>query len=411
MDQFEDSKCEVVVFAGSMNAMPYMYASELRRLGYSVLYLVDAKRSNYLCRPECHYNSVRYPYPPWIVEAVLPSQILVALFPKLFAAWLKWRVGVVRGRKPARFVLNGFFVSLAPYLNTTAIGLSHGSDLDAWADEEHASQLAEAFRRRSVFRFLPRKIAKQLINTVVKRQFRGFLFCKTVLYFPKGFHLRGDRIIDKLVRNGSRYVPRYDMSFEPAACVVRGLPPEAEKLRIVSAVRFKFATFADGGMEENKGNDIIIRGLAHFYKSNPNIEVHFVEKGEDVAHAKTLCYELNLDAVVTWHSEMPLAALLSLYERMDICFDQVGSHWIGAIGGYALYLGKPLIANPELAVRSGVWPEKNPICAAKSVQDVSDWLNKLKERTLREEISRLSMAFAEKYLGPGEAFRKAFEVK
>ena len=29
----------------------------------------------------------------------------------------------------------------------------------------------------------------------------------------------------------------------------------------------------------------------------------------------------------------------------DVCFDQVGSHWIGAVGVYALLLDKPLIAN------------------------------------------------------------------
>ncbi|RPD95630.1 hypothetical protein EGN69_07735 [Pseudomonas monteilii] len=100
----------------------------------------------------------------------------------------------------------------------------------------------------------------------------------------------------------------------------------------------------------------MLRGLALYYELNKNIEIHLVEKGEDFVAAKSLCHELGLSEVVVWHKEMTFKQLLSLYDKADICFDQVGAHWIGAIGGYALWLGKPLIANDEMLIAEGVWP-------------------------------------------------------
>jgi len=67
------------------------------------------------------------------------------------------------------------------------------------------------------------------------------------------------------------------------------------------------------------------------------IKVHFVEKGEDLHYAKEreLCKKLGLENVVIWHKEMPFKDLLALYRDSDICFDQLGDHWIAGIGGYA----------------------------------------------------------------------------
>ena len=56
------------VFLGNMNAMPMMYALELKRVGYEVRYLVDADKRNLLSRPEHQYASINYPYDDWIKE-------------------------------------------------------------------------------------------------------------------------------------------------------------------------------------------------------------------------------------------------------------------------------------------------------------------------------------------------------
>ena len=81
---------------------------------------------------------------------------------------------------------------------------------------------------------------------------------------------------------------------------------------------------------------------------------------------------------------MKFYELLRLYQQSDICFDQVGKHWIGAIGGYALWLGKPLIANDERPVRQGVWSINNPILSAQNEVEVFKNLEYLKNDKLRE---------------------------
>lgn len=91
-------KNKLVVFLGSMNAMPMMYAIELRKMGYDVLYFVDVSRNDALCRPENHYPEIQFPYPPWIIELRLPSQLLLALFPRFFA-WIYRYLVKIKAKK------------------------------------------------------------------------------------------------------------------------------------------------------------------------------------------------------------------------------------------------------------------------------------------------------------------------
>lgn len=405
-------KGKVIVFMGSMNAMPMMYALDLKALGYEVLYFVDAPRENTLCRPEYHYSEISYPYPDWIIEVVLPSQILLPIIPRIAAAWYERKIARTTKKKVGCFVLNGFFTSLAPYLCRTVpkVGLSHGSDLDVWADTLNTSLLSASFRKRSIFRYLPGLFSVILIKLIVERQYFGYLNADVVLYFPAGFSEKGDRVVNALVQGGVGYVPRYDMSFEPARGYTREYKKPSDLLVVISAVRFKYITFPDGCTEENKGNDLIIDGLAKYYRRNRNLRIHFIEKGEDVGLAKALSGKLGLKDVVVWHKEMPLRELLSLYTEADVCFDQVGSHWIGAIGGYALYLGKPLIANPEAAVRAGVWPIDNPVCSATSSEGILHWLTRLEDSGLRSAVSRRSKVFVEDYFTSRLALKATFGI-
>ena len=409
-EKIQLSKDKVIVFMGSMNAMPMMYALELKRLGYEVIYFVDAPRKDSLSRPECHFPEISYPYPNWIVELVLPSQILLPLFPRIFAAQYQRKIRHLTNKGLACFILNGFFCSLAPYLSgsVSKIGLSHGSDLDVWANTEDADILAQSFKGRSIFKYLPRLISNALIKYVVNKQFTGFSRVDRVVYFPRGFSVRGDKVIHRLTALGVRHVPRYDASFEQFQGQSREFKEQSEKLEIFSVVRFIFRTFPDGDPGSNKGNDLIIEGIAKYHSLNPNLCVHFVEKGEDVRYAKELCRTFGLESVVVWHKEMPFKELLVLFGRSDICFDQLGEHWIGA-GMYALFLGKPLIANVGSAVKSGVWPIDNPVCSARNSDEVCEWLVRLENSELRRKLSSRSKEFAEAYLGSGKVLKCLFD--
>lgn len=402
-----------VVFLGGVNAMPMMYALELRKRSIDVVYVVDRPQEDMLSRPENHYPDIGYPYPDWIIEKVLSSQIFLPLFPRLFARWIEGVVRKVRTTKPQAIVLNGFFCSLAPYLwpGQPKIFLPGGSDLDSWADVEGQDVLSETFSGRSIFKYIPfPPLRKNLVKYIVGEQFKGASHCDAVMYFPRGFNAQGDRVLEQLENLGVKYVPRYDISFEPLKYEKRGITHSRGKLVIFSGVRFLFKTFPDGNEGYGKGNDLIIKGLAKYHELNKNIEIHFIEKGEDVASAKALCSEYGLDDVTIWHKEMKFADLLSLYRLADICFDQIGSHWIGAIGFYALWLGKPLIANDLRVVDLGIWPNSAPILSANNAEGVLEKLKFIENFDARLDMSRRAMEFSDKNLGPDVALRSIFEI-
>lgn len=401
-----------IVFMGSMNAMPMMYAIELKKKGYDVLYFVDDPLSNKLNRPENHFVDINYPYPDWIIEIKIKTQMFLPFFRYFFARYLSKKVSKRRRKMPQVYVLNNFFISLIPFLKATSskIALSHGSDLHSWADVDGADNLAESFHKYSLFKFMPKRIAKKLIKIAVSRQFEGLKAADKAIYFPYGFNSSGDKVIDKLRKSGVECHERYDISFEPLKTQSREVKVAGDRLVVFSGVRFNYQTFSEGNAAYSKGNDIIIRGLAKFYRTHKELVVHFVEKGPDVDNAKLLCKQTGLESAVVWHKEMKFTELLDLYAQSDICFDQVGKHWIGAIGGYALWLGKPLIANDCLPVGVGFWPKKNPICSAGTADEIYEWLLRLTEESFRIEISKESKKFAEDYMAPEKLLNDIFKI-
>lgn len=402
-----------IIFIGSMNAMPMMYALELKKKGYEVIYFVDAPASDNLSRPENHFSDIEYPYPDWIIEVDIKTQMLLPFFRKYFAEFLDAKANKIINTPPQAYVLNGFFISLVPSLqeDVPKIALSHGSDLDSWADTDGVEVLSDGFRGYSIFKYVPKFLAKKLIKKAVLRQFNGFESADKVVYFPYGFNSNGDRVVDKLRRRGVACYERYDISFEPLKNQSRNCKETGDKLVVFSGVRFTYDTFSEGNLEYSKGNDLIIKGLAKFYQDHKELVVHFVEKGPDVEKAKLLCKETGLESAVVWHKEMKFTELLELYEQSDVCFDQVGQHWIGAIGGYALWLGKPLIANDNLPVEVGLWPKDNPVCSAGSAENVYEWLCMLKNAECRKEISEKSKAFVECYMAPSKLVSDIFEFE
>lgn len=401
-----------IVFIGSMNSMPMMYAIELKKRGYPVLYFVDVPEDDLLSRPENHFSDISYPYPEWIKEFKVKSQMLIPFSRGLFSSIISKEVSKYSSKKTQVYILNGFFITLAPLLkkrDCKVISLSHGADLHSWADQSLFNKLNTTFVDFSFFKLLPKYLSSKLITLVIKRQYKGFKNSDTVIYFPKSFNEAGDRVIKKLKESNVSCYERYDISFEPLKYESRLYKQSNKALCIFSGVRFIYESFADGNELCNKGNDIMIKGLSLFFKTYKNIEIHFVEKGPDVGKAKKLCDDLGLSPVITWHKEMKFVDLLKLYRKSDICFDQVGKHWVGAIGGYALWLGKPLIANIESPIKLGIWPEINPILNVSDAEGVFNSLMRLKDNKFREKKSLESKEFAAKYFSPLKLINDVFE--
>lgn len=395
MDKLDLAQSGAILFLGTMNAMPMMYALELKKLGQEVIYVVDSPQSDQLSRPEHHYQDISYPYPDWIVEMVLPSQLIVSGAPLLFLSMLRRKIPAKQFKA---VFFGGQFIALAKYFSadTKKIILSYGADLEWFCNPAMVEPLVGEYKSKSFLKFLPESIRRWLLTTIVNRNYQGALHSNDVLFFPRGFSLLGDEMVSRLQERGLQYIPRLDVSFVPLAGFSRDYKPRCGKLKILSPVRFHYQNISEQASGENKGNDLIIQALANYVRRNTAVEIHFFDKGPDVENAKSLCQDLGLSPYVIWHQPMPLPDLLRLYQDADICFDQVGNHWMGAVGIYALYFGKPLIVNAKnMNHLPGL-----PVFQASSEQEIFDHLYTLENEETARAIYLDARNCAEDYFGP-----------
>jgi hypothetical protein len=378
---------KTIGFAGTVNAMPMHYAIKFKQDGYDVKYIVEIPKEKSLYRPETHFKSITYPYPSWIKEIKVIKNYFTMAFPNLFFSKI-----IKELNKCDIVFLNEYGISLIPFLKKESfkIIISSGSDIDIESDLKKINVLSAKWSK-----ILTRSIANYFAKRRILINQRGIKEANVISYFPKGFNIEADKLIQNL-KEGKDYtfIPRYDVSFNDIGLPYLGERSNKDKLVIFSGVRFLFDNMDLEQIHQNKGNDIIIRALYLYSKRNSNIEIHFVEKGKDTDSAKILCEELALDKYITWHKEMSIEKLIKLYEKSDICFDQVGNHWIGAIGFYSLYMGKPLIANARLDIFKNVWKGEIPILNARTEKEIYEHLIKCEDHSFRKNIAMKSRDFA-----------------
>ena len=307
----------IIIFLGTMNAMPMHYAMELRKLNQEVVYFVDEKKENTLHRPECHFkNSISYPYPDWIIEFIIPSKLLISIFPQFFKfILLKSLPNKYKNKKIKAIFYSGFYVSLIKlFKNNINIFLSYGSDLEYFCNVDLIDELAEDFKNKSFTRYLPKRLVYTIISKVVNNQFIGAKKSDYVLFFPRGNSIKGDKVINELIENNVKYIERYDdMYIDDFKSYEKKSKFGDNELVILCATRFSYTNLTLND-QENKGNDIIIKGIAKYIQStNRKIVIHFFEKGQDVNEAKKLCKELKIENNIIWH--YPLL-VLQLQERL-----------------------------------------------------------------------------------------------
>jgi len=395
------AKPGVVLFLGTMNAMPMMYARELQQAGQKVVYLVDVPPSDKLSRPEHQYADVHYPYPDWILEWRLPSQLLLSLAPALCYRLLRRRLAAVLKGQPIKAVFaGGQFVALSRFFPTDCVKilLSYGADLEWFCNPAMIDALSDEFAGKSFTRYLPYRLTKALIGRCVHNNYLAATQQHHLLFFPPGFSEKGDVMVARLQALGVHYIPRLDVSFLPLQGFDRSYKPRDSVLQILCPVRFHYQHISEQAHGENKGNDKIIAALARFACLQPRVQVHFFEKGPDVAAAKALCEQKGLAPYVVWHQQMSLPQLLALYQQADICFDQVGEHWMGAVGIYALYFGKPLIVN---AANLTYLPAL-PLYQAATEDEIFAQLQRLTDEALAKANYAAACDSAERYFGPSQ---------
>jgi len=388
----------IIIFFGTMNAMPMHYAMELRKLNQEVVYFVDEKKENTLHRPECHFkNSISYPYPDWIVELIIPSKLLISLFPQFFKFILMKSIpNKYKYKKIKAIFYGGFNVSLIKFFpNNINIFLSYGSDLEYFCNKDLINELSEEFCNKSFTKYLPKRLVYTIVNKIVNNQFEGAKKSDYVLFFPLGNSIKGDKVINELKKYNVQYIERYDdMYIDDFKCYEKKSKFGDTELIVLCATRFSFSNLTLND-QENKGNDIIIKGLAKYIQNtDKKVIIHFFEKGQDVNEAKKLCKNLGIESNIVWHKTMPMHELFKLYEKSHICFDQLGNNWLGAIGVFAILLGIPLISNVSK------YKVPLPVLNATNEEEVYKGLVQLEKKELYEMLSIESKKYAVDNLTP-----------
>ena len=386
-------------FIGNMNSMPMQYALKFREDGCDVKYIVESNQDEILMRPEIHYKSITYPYPTWIKEIPFYNKIFHILFSRYFNRKIlkEMRDCDVIFFNHYGHHLSGFFSD-----KVIKVALFSGADLDVTCNYKNIDNLIDKKAN-----FFIKKIKKLLLLYITKKYRDNIKSSHILSYFPIGMNPIGDKLQAEIMGN-SKYIDirRYDINFKEIGLDYIG-STDNDKLVIVSAVRFLIKTDSENSFEY-KGNDLIIKGIAKFYAINKNIEVHFVEKGskENIRIAKELCKKLGIEDIVIWHKEMLLEELLLLYKNSDIIFDQVGSHWSGAIGLYGQYMGKPVIANARLDVFYKVWGDNIPTLNATTADEIYTHLVNCNSLEYREKVGKASHEFVKKYVDSNAVYQK-----
>lgn len=381
-----------IAFIGSANALGMMYALELRNIGHNVTYFVTTPSSDTLSRPECHYAEIAYPYDDWIIERVIKNPLRANLLP---CVYIKDVVDRLNGFDLV--VLSGMYLMLASHLRVKRIAfLSHGSDLDVWCNKSnyvnHLNDLVS-----------PRKFTGSLASIFgIFRMRRAFKKCNLLITFTQGLSQERDAVVNDISEGWPGHtIYRFDVSFRPLYGASRVAKLRSDKLVLLCAVRCSFLESPGVSPSDMKGVDIIIRGVGKYIELNRMpVEFHIVEKGKDLLLAKKICSDVGMDANTFWHKEMPFRDLLKLYENADVCFDQVSRSWLGAVGCYALYLGRPLIANSRSDVLNCIWGGSSSVCDVVDESGIVDWLIRLESEDVRRSIGAESCVFAENMLGP-----------
>ena len=376
-------------FIGSVNAFAVPYALKFREDGHDVKYISSAHSDDFLNRPEHQFpNKIQHPYPNWICENVVSESLVTRAFPEFFH---KKTISFMQDRDI--IFLNDYGLSISRHLPRSAIliALCSGSDLDVMCSYKAAWH--NSFNIRKIWMW-PLSLILHLRWTFLQRN--GLKKVSCISYFPRGLNNEGDKLIfdrTKLNQNIA-FIPRYDVDFESAGVKFAGAT-ERDLIKILVPVRFCINP-SDGNSFEYKGNDRIIEGLAKYAKRNSKVQICFFLKGpkDDLALAKALCKNYDLDNNIRWLPSQPLNKLLDLYYESDVIIDQVGSHWMGAVGVYGMYTGKAVIANWRPEVFSKVFDEPFPVLQASTSDEVYEQLVRCENFEFRRDLGVAANKFA-----------------
>lgn len=387
-----------IIFLGNMNNLPFYFANEFKSRGYNVTFITDAPPQNLLDRPESWKVELKETYPDWIKEMVLSDKLKAFKF----CAPLIYLNKYIRLINQYDIVfLNGFWISLAKYVKPSkqVVAVFGGFDLDVLADYNGTGYLTVNFYAASsslAKKIVPRFLVKQLFKKVVSQQRQGIRRAGIVNYYPTGINPASDKLLNT-IKEGQQFNRLELRGFDCDNFPYKEPVTANKKFTILNVTRF----FYQNERNDNKRNDIMIKGISLFLKQNnvtpADVEIIFFEKGDDVGEAKKLCDECGLTPFINWQKPVAAEDLNDYFACCDVAFDQLGNQWVGA-GLFSMLTGRPLIANGRPDVFEKLTNEKSPICQATNEAEVEMWLTKIyADRNLVKEIGLHSRNYVQKH--------------
>jgi len=361
-----------VGFYGNANNYPFMLALALQKLGHEVLFIISSRDA--LNRPEFRYDHITLPYPPWIHD---------------LSSRLRWHFLVPgSGRSRVWSLLNGcdFAVlneegpALAGGLRIPYVALLTGSDLGVFADPAKIDTLKPQLIQR------PRWISvacrwlfpSGLIRAwLTSPQRSGIANARLVTYFARGLIPDGDRLLDEIGVSDARrvFLLMADLPLNPYFP-----PPQNSPVRIFCLARLTWKNEPGSGLValDYKGSDLMIRGLALFWKKHQvRLDIRLARKGRHVAETEQLAHELGIADQVTWLKELAQSQVRDEYKGADIIFDQLADGVVAMGGLEAMATGRPLIANARPEIFDPAVGEPSPVCQARTAEEVCRQLERL----------------------------------
>lgn len=390
-------------FFGNQNNYPFTLARAMRRLGHDILFFVESSQP--LHRPEHRYDDITKPYPDWIVD-VSPFRLPRYALPN------RKRSQVIKLlRHCDGVILNHLGPTLLQDLDVPGVLLFTGADLDYFANLDSISKPFDIRGRRPDWfwsRVLP--AAMRVLNRrIIPAQRRGIRKAAGVSYFWKGVAPLADGILQELTDDSRRIfflmADLDEIAYEP--------PANNEPLRVFCATRFVWKKPLPSGFSllDDKGSDVMIRGLAEFFRqTGVRLNIRLVRKGQHARELEELAEAEGISDQITWLDEMNQKQVREEFREADIIFEQFGTSVVGMAGLDAMAMGRPVIANarPEIP-QPGVGP-RSPICHAATADEVAQQLRRLLDRDEREAAGLRSRQYVVDHYSPERAARLCLEM-
>ena len=396
-------------FLGNTNNYSFIIASQMREMGCEVVLYVDYPAEVTVNRPEHFSSEIKYPYPEWIKEDLWLRNSLYTHFPNIFSR------KVIRELNTCdAVILNDYGHRFKNFIKPSVLSISmfSGGDLEIMADYDNVRNMRMVNPK---LRFVPAFIKKAYADFSVNQLRKGISKASLISYFPKGLIPNGEQFLSEIFP-GDNY-PRFNHFHVITEGFNYVAPPDNDIFRIFSFTRFMWKTpFPPGRtIYENKGNDIMLKGIALFLKTYKKpLDIHFVEKGLHLQESKDLIEELGFSDMVTWHKEMPFHELKDHIGKADVVFEQTGKHYISG-GLYAMLMGRPLIGNARPEVFEPLLNEPTPVCHVLTAEDICNWLQKLTtDKALLHSIGLRSREYVLKHFDVRDEtlfFKKFIEEK